>query len=517
MKKITIDPVTRIEGHLRIEADVEDGVVKQARSSGTLFRGFEVFLRDREARDAARMTQRVCGVCPAAHATASALALDEVYGVADRIPMNGRILRNLILGANFLQSHIMHFYTLSALDYVDVTVVENAGPDEPELRRVLTFMERDSLSPFVPRYEGDFRLSGEANRAAVAHYVQALQIRRTCHEMLAVFGGRMPHQMTTCVGGVFSTPTEDKMMEFVTKLDTIRDFIRNAYLPDVLAVADAYPDYLALGQGISNYLAYGVFELGSAAPPLSERDRLFSSGFLQNGELQSVDLDRITEHVTHSWFEEDSGGAPATSSTRPAPRKPGGYSWIKAPRYGGEPCEVGPIARALIAYHRGESRVKTRIDTVLAETGLTLSDLQGVLGRHVARALEAGIVADAMREWVMKLCPGGEACAEVGVPTREQGVGLTEGPRGALGHWMRVDDGRIRNYQLVVPTTWNASPRDNDAVSGPIEQALVGTRVRDTSNPAELVRIVRSFDPCLACAVHVLHLRQGERHVVYAA
>jgi len=514
MKTITIDPVTRIEGHLKIEAVVDGGVVKEARSSGTLFRGFEIFLRGRDPRDAARMTQRVCGVCPVGHATASALALDDAFGVADAVPDNGRIVRNLVLGSNFLQSHILHFYALAALDYVDVAAIDEAGPDEPALRQVKRFLDRGELGPFVPRHEGDFRLPAAANRGAVAHYVKALEMRRLAHEMLAIWGGRMPLQVTTVVGGVQCAPTDDKIAAFLAKLDRIRDFIRNAYLPDVLAVAGAYPDHFDFGRGVDAFLAYGCFDGVASSGPPSERRRFLPPGVIRSGRLEAVDASKIAEHVRHSWFAEDCAAAPAEGRTEPAVGKEGAYSWLKSPRYDGAPHEVGPMARTLVAYHAGAEPIKGAVDGLLAQAGLTVGKFGGVLGRHAARALEAALVADAMKGWALGLKPGEPVCAESTVPAEARGVGLTEAPRGALGHWLDVADGRIRNYQLVVPTTWNASPRDADGVPGPIEQALVGTPVRDDENPVEIVRVVRSFDPCLACAVHIVRFRRGEGRTV---
>lgn len=514
MKTIAIDPVTRIEGHLKIEVVVDGGVVKEARSSGTLFRGFEIFLRGRDPRDAARMTQRVCGVCPVAHATASALALDEAWGLSGKIPPNGRILRNMIFGSNYLQSHILHFYALSALDYVDVAALDELDPERPELRAVRRFLERSELGPFVPRYKAEYRLSKEANRSAVAHYVRALEVRRICHEMIAIFGGRMPLQMATCVGGVFSTPTDDKIAAFLAKLAKVRDFVKNEYVPDVLAVARAYPEHFELGRSGSNFLSYGAFDQAPAVGPVSERRRFFPAGVVRGGRLGAVDISQIAEHVTSSYFSADCAGPPAEGRTEPEPGKPGAYSFLKAPRYDGEPFEVGPLARTVVGYLAGAKPVKEAVDGLLAEAGLSFDRFGGTLGRHASRALEATLLVDELAKWAMQLVPGEPACVE-GLPPKEaKGVGLTDAPRGALGHWLDISEGRIRNYQLVVPTTWNASPRDANGRPGPIEQALVGAPVGDESNPVEVVRIVRSFDPCLACAVHVVGLRRDRVQVI---
>lgn len=503
---ITIDPITRIEGHLKVEAVVDNGEVKDARSSGTLFRGFELLLQGRDPRDAQRLTQRVCGVCPAVHATAAALNLDSAFGIDAEVPDNGRIIRNLILGANFIQSHVLHFYHLAALDYVDVTAAADYEGDDPHLRSVAGFISRGHLAPFVPRYEGDYRLSPEANRLAVSHYVTALEMRRTAHEMLAIFGGKMPHNMAVVPGGVTEVPTADKIASFLWKLNALRDFIDNIYVPDVLAVAEAYTDYFEIGAGCGNLLSYGVFDLDGSESDLTKRKRLLTQGTVSTDlKPGDVDASRITEHVTHSWFEDGTSGKhPAEGETLPATRKENGYSWLKSPRYGDLVYEVGPLARMAVTYVKGNGAVKQAIDGVLARFDAGPAALFSVLGRHAARALEAKMVADAMAEWVLQLKPGEPVSADYRIPEESRGMGIVGGPRGALGHWISIADHKIARYQLVVPTTWNCSPRDDRGNPGPVEQALIGTRVEDVENPFEVVRIVRAFDPCLACAVHLV-------------
>ncbi|HIE39768.1 MAG TPA: nickel-dependent hydrogenase large subunit [Anaerolineales bacterium] len=509
--RIVIDPLTRIEGHLKIEVVVEDGRVKEARSSGMLFRGLELILQGRDPRDAQRITQRICGVCPTTHSLASALALDAAFGIAADIPANGRIIRNLIQGANYIQSHILHFYHLAALDYVDVAAVADYHGSDPVLNSVKDFIERGVLAPFVPRYEGDYRLSPEVNRAAVAHYVQALDMRRLAHEMLAVFGGKMPHNMAVVPGGVTEVVTEDKVVSFYWKLQTLRRFIDNVYIPDVLAVAEAYADYFEIGAGCGNYLAYGGLDLDSH-PDLTQRQRFLTRGTTSAVDLtpRPLDPERIREDVGHSRYRSGSGLHPSQGQTEPEPHKEGGYSWIKAPRYDGQVYEVGPLARILVAYAQGMPQVRELVDGVLAHFGASPTALFSVLGRHAARALETKLVADAMAEWVLELRPGEPVCAEYTLPQEGEGMGLWEAPRGALGHWISIKDGVIANYQCVVPTTWNCSPRDDQGRPGPVEQALEGTEVRDKENPFELVRIVRSFDPCIACAVHLVTPRGTE-------
>jgi hydrogenase large subunit len=515
MSQIVIDPVTRIEGHLKIEAITEDGVVKEARCAGLLFRGFEVILRGRDPRDAQVITQRICGVCPIAHATASALALDDAFHVADSVPHNGRIVRNLILGSNYIQSHILHFYHLAALDFVDATAAAGYGGADRNLRLVSQYLAGGGYSPFLPRYEGDYRLPKDVNRACVSHYVEALHKRREAHEMLAIFGGKMPHQMGIFPGGALEQVGVDKIMAFRHRLERLRDFIDNIYLPDVIAVAQAYPDCAELGAGCRRYLSYGAWDLDQAAD-LTRRRRYLPAGVLDltTQEVAPLEPQRITEQVRYAWYKSTSDLRPANGETVADPTKPSAYSFLKAPRYGGQVCEVGPLARLMVAYGRGHERVRKLVDGLLSELQLPVSALSSVLGRHAARALECKLVADAMSEWVLQLHPGEPSCAPTDVPQESTGMGLAEAPRGSVGHWIELRDGVIANYQAVVPTTWNCSPRDDQDQPGTCEQALEGTRVKDEQNPFELVRIVRSFDPCLACAIHMVSPKGHERGVL---
>ena len=501
--KITIDPVTRIEGHLKIEVNIDDGVVKEAKSSGTLFRGFEIFLQGREPRDAQRITQRVCGVCPTAHATASTLSLDSAFGIADKVPDNGRIIRNLIFGSNFLQSHILHFYHLTALDFVDVTALADYKGTDQGMSSVAEFLARGEAGPFVPRYEGDYRFDKATNQQLVGHYLMALEMRRLAQEMLSIFGGKMPHNCSIVPGGVTENPTVDKIAGFLWRLNKLRHFCDNVYVPDVIAVAKTYPDYFEIGAGPGNFLAFGVFELDGTNPDYAKRKRLTAQGVLEGmSTLKELDTDQITEAVTHSWFENGAPLHPSHGKTVPAATKPEGYSWMKSPRYEGQVYEVGPLARTLVSYWSGREQIVSMVDGLLAELGAEPTVLNSTLGRHAARALEAKMVADSMAQWVLELKPGEPVCAPYEVPQQAQGMGITDAPRGALGHWMQIEEGKIANYQLVVPTTWNASPMDDKGQPGPLEQALIGTKVKDPDNPFELVRIVRSFDPCLACSIH---------------
>ena len=455
-KVITIDPITRIEGHLKVELEIEESKVVDARSSGTLFRGFEIILKGRDPRDAQHLAQRVCGICSAAHASAASLTLESAFRA--KPPSNGRIIRNLVAGADFLQSHILHFYLLTALDYF-------VGPEN---------------ALFIPRIEGDYRLSRQMNNEYLDHYIKALEIRRKIHEMTAIFGGKMPHHQTSVPGGVTEKPTVDKIASFLWRLREIIDFIENIYLPDVLRIADVYKEYSKIGRGCGNLLAYGGFNLDDQG-----KEKLFKRGRFTDGKIEIMDSEKITEDVRFSWYNTKiSGKNPRDSDTFPAPGKSGAYSWLKSPRYEGKPYELGPLARMWINgdYRKGIS----------------------VMDRHIARALETKKIARAMEEWVLQLRPGKGVYTPCKVPKNGEGIGLTEAPRGALGHWIKISNSKIERYQIVTPSNWNCSPRDDRGEPGPLEKSLIGTPVADAENPVEIMRIIRSYDPCIACSVHLI-------------
>ena len=485
IKKIKIDPITRIEGHLAVEAVVDDGVVKEAKSAGTLFRGFEIILQGRDPRDANRLTQRICGVCPTSHGTASALCIDDAFGLTDKVPDNAKLIRSLVLGANFLQSHILHFYHLAALDYVDA--VGALG----------------SLSPFVPRYEGDYRVSGKANTELVNHYVLALDMRRKCQEVLSIFGGKMPHNVGVVPGGVTERPTEDKITAFLWRLNEIRNFVDNVYIPDVIAVAQTYGDYFEIGKGCGKLVTYGGFDLPTG--------RLFKPGVISSDlQLEPFAGENITEDLKHSWYmDSGSGKNPAEGQTEPEVDKKEAYSFIKSPRYKGGVAELGPLARMVSNYVQADAKVKELVDSLLGQFNAAPEVLFSVLGRHAARALEAKFVADAMVNWLQALKPTDPIIVDNEIPEKGEGVGLTEAPRGSLGHWMTIEDKKIKRYQVITPTAWNASPKDDKDQPGAIEQAITGTKIKDQDNPFEIVRIVRAFDPCLACSVHLLDAKKN--------
>ncbi len=463
--KVSVDPLTRIEGHLKVEVEVKDGVVVDARCEGPMFRGFENILIDRDPRDASQLVQRICGVCPTAHATASVRALDDAFDV--KVNTNGRIMRNLIFGANYLQSHILHFYHLAALDYVN-------GPD---------------VAPFVPRYENnDIRVDAATNQVGVDQYLKALEIRRICHEMVALFGGRMPHVQGLVVGGTTEIPTVDKIVGFMWRFKRVIDFIENEYLPLVYALGGVYPDLLETGKGCKNLLSFGVFPLDD-----EETTFLHKPGVYTDGQDYPLDTDKILEDVKYSWFDDATTGLhPSQGKTVPDPYKEGAYSFVKAPRYNNLPHEVGPLARMWIT--------NPELSAVAQQAGFkTMRDFGdkafSILGRHIARAEEALIVAKAVEKWLGEVKPGEETYVHSEVPAEGEGMGLTEAPRGSLLHYIKVDDYYIENYQVVAATIWNASPKDDRDQRGPMEEALIGVPVPDPGSPVNVGRVVRAFDP----------------------
>jgi len=498
---VVIDPMTRIEGHLRIEVDLEDEKVADARVSGTLWRGFEVILQGRDPRDAGVITQRICGVCPAEHAHASVQNLDSAFGA--EVPGNGRIIRNLISGANFIASHILHFYHLAALDYLDImAIAEYTGNDEDLLRvrdKIVALVKAGDTSPLTPRYEPDqFSVDDpEIVTTAVFHYIKALEMRKKAQEMLAVFGGKMPHHATFVAGGVTVQLKPKRIAAFRSRLLELVDFINQIYLKDVLALGTGplKPIHDAkIGFGCGNFLAYGNFDLGKSG---DYKNRFLKSGTIFDGDIAKVnplDPDKIVEYVKHSWYQDDATGKhPSEGETIPEPTKNGAYSWLKAPRYDDRPMEVGPLSRMLTTQDKGFMDLVTKIGA-----------WPSAVARHAARAYECKMIAEEMLGWLGELKPGEPVCNEKPVPQAGRGMGLVEAARGALGHFVEIENGKCKRYQCVVPTTWNASPADDRGEKGPIEQALIGAPVPDPNNPLNVVRIVRSFDPCTACAVHLI-------------
>ncbi len=463
--KVSIDPLTRIEGHLKAEVDVKDGVVVDARIHGGMYRGFEQILIGRDPRDASQITQRICGVCPTAHATASALALDDAFNVT--LTPNGRIARNLILGANFLQSHILHFYHLAALDYVN-------GPE---------------VAPFVPRYaKNDVRVSKEVNDVAVGQYLEALEMRKICHEMIALLGGRMPHVQGIVVGGTTEIPTREALNAYAERFKKVKKFIMEKYVPIVYLLAGPYGDLLKTGGGYQNCVAWGAFPMDDAGNTLLKR------GVYTDGKDHPVDTDLIREYVKYSYFEDSTTGLnPTQGRTLPNPHKKDAYSFIKAPRYNGKPHQAGPLARMWVT---NPELSKIGQETLGVKKIRDIGDAAfSILGRHVARAEETALVANAVEQWLAEAEPGKETFVPTPIPESAEGLGLTEAPRGALLHYIDIKNKKIANYQVTSATIWNANPMDDMGQKGPMEQALIGVPVPDYDNPVNVGRLVRSFDP----------------------
>lgn len=545
MAKYTIDPITRIEGHLRIDVEIEGGKVKDAWSSAQLFRGLEIILKGRDPRDAPHITQRACGVCTEVHALASIRALDEAVDV--KIPPLARITRNLVHAAQFVHDHPTHFYALHALDWVDVVSALSADPkktaaladslgDYPHSgtsdfkavqTRLKAFVDSGQLGPFANGYWGhpDYRLPPEANLLAVSHYLEWLRLQVKAARMMAMFGGKNPHVQTYVTGGISSVQdilNVDRLAEYLYYLKEMQAFIDNVYIPDLLAVASFYKDWGAKNiGGTTNFMAYGNFPQESGK--YGTEKMWLPGGVIFNRDIakpMDVDPSKITEEVKRAWYEDGAPLHPAVGETKPI--KPdynydGKYSWFKAPRYEGKSTEVGPLAQVLVAYAKGHPQTKVMVETVLKHLDVPASALFSTLGRTAARAIETKVIADQTATWLMDVVErvkSGDTntCADWSWPDKGMGAGLIDVPRGALGHWISQSKNKIDNYQLVVPSTWNLGPRDVKGQLGPIEEALVGTPVADPKRPLEIIRTVHSYDPCIACGVHVIDPQSNQVH-----
>lgn len=503
VKKIIIHPITRIEGHLKVEAIVDNGVVKDANMSGTMFRGLEIMLKGRDPRDAVMITQRICGVCPEPHACASVAAVEDFAGLTDKIPENGILLRNLILGTRSVCDHILHFYILSGLDYLDPTKVLQYSGDDRNLNALKSFLEQGYSKPFLPRDEIDYKLDEKTTQAVVGHYIKALDIYRKAQEAATIFGGKWPHDAAIVAGGVTENITADKITQFIWRLEEIADFVNNIYIPDVTAVAKTYNEYLDMGKGCGKLLAYDCYRIKSNG---SYNETLFKGGLVtDNDKYSRINIKDITEDVTHSWFKSNEALYPGQGKTEPEADKKEGYSWIKSPRYKNEVFEVGPLANVLSTYlGKNDPKINKLVDSALSEIGGNISHMYSIAGRHLARALSAKIIADRLLDWASSLKAGESSTTLYEPPADGEGVGLIAAPRGALGHWLNVKDGRISNYQVITPTAWNASPKDKNGQPGPYEQAVIGLKIKENQAPIEILRAIRSFDPCTACAVHLM-------------
>ncbi len=555
--RIVIDPITRIEGHLRIEIEVKDGKVVDAYSAGTMVRGFELILKGRDPRDAWAFTERACGVCTTVHALASVRTVEDALGIT--IPPNAELVRNLMFCTQYLQDHVVHFYHLHALDWVDVVSALKADPKKTSeiaqsisnwpksspkyfadiQKRLTTFVNSGQLGIFANGYWGHpaYRLPAEVNLLGVAHYLEALEWQKEIVKIHTIFGGKNPHPNYLVGGAPCAVNIDDanalnaERLSYVgTLLDQAQDFVEKVYLPDLMAVASFYKDWGTIGGGLSNYLAYGDLPTNGYGD-LSKFK--FPRGAILNRNLNEVvpvdgkDPEQVREFISHSWYEYADGKDTArhpwegeTNLQYTGPKPPyefldvsQKYSWLKTPRWKGNPMEVGPLARLLVAYASGSAEVKELVNGALKTLDVPVDALFSTLGRTAARGLETKLIAGWAKEFYGQLLGNikngdtrmfnNEKWDPALWPAEAKGVGLSEAPRGALAHWIVIKDKKIDNYQLVVPSTWNASPRDAKGQMSAYESALIGTPVRNPEQPLEVLRTIHSFDPCIACAVHL--------------
>ena len=558
MTRSIIDPITRIEGHLRVEMEVNaQGIVEDAWVSGGCYRGMEHVVEHRTPEDAAHIVQRICGVCPVSHAHASSIAAEKSYGIV--IPNEARIIRNLLEGAQFLHSHILWLYNLAALDYVNPIAGLGADIDGVyELARKLgtstnsdfaavaarltKFAQNGQLSIFSGNWfdadEGTaFKLPAEANLLLTTHYLEALQMQSKASEISGLLGGKMPHVMTLIPGGTSFVPTQQKLDDLKMLIKEIKEWVDGTVIQDSLALAQFYGDATKFGKGCGRYIAWGVFEgpnyaknAGAGDYVAQMADRYLPSGVINEKlVLSEPDEKMITEYVGHSWYKGEAtyqspyfvtdGDFTGYYKEEGANDKNPGtimerYSWVKAPMYDGKPMEAGAFSRILAAYLRGHKTIKPMVESMLAATGLKLTDLQSTLGRVAVRQIETVYIADLMTQWcdeLIEAVKGGEAkYFEAPKLDTGAGTGFWEAPRGALYHSEKVSGGKIDGYQIIIPSTWNLAPRNEKGEKGPLEQALIGTPVGTIEKPINALRTVHSFDPCTACAVHVSQPSTGK-------
>jgi [NiFe] hydrogenase large subunit len=539
-KRIVVDPITRIEGHLKIEVEVENGKVKDAWSSGTMFRGIEIMLQGRDPRDAHHFVQRSCGVCTYIHALSSVRAVEDACNIT--IPDNARIIRNLLHGAQYQHDHIVHFYHLHALDWVDIVSALSADPvktaklsanasGRPQKAayfktvqdKLKAFVNSGQLGPFNNAYWGHsaYQLPAEANLMAASHYLEALALQSKAARMHAIFGGKNPHPQSLVVGGVTCVGDLNaaRIQEFVDIWKETKAFVDEVYIPDLLAVASFYKNWGAIGGNNDTYLCYGDFPQKNV-----DDDKLYPEGVLDKGKLMDLNTNMITEDVTRAWYEKGSAKHPFKGETRPVKENPkydtdDKYSWMKAPRYDGKSAEVGPLARNLVAYFAGQKDVKALVDHVLKTLGVGTEALFSTLGRTAARGIETVVAGNAMEGWIEELKSNiakgdKKTYTSWTMPNTGKGFGLNDVPRGALGHWIDIEGGKIKNYQYVVPSTWNLGPSDGKNQKGPVENSLIGTPIADPKKPLEVLRTVHSYDPCIACAVHVIDPHTNETYQI---
>ena len=557
--RITVDPVTRIEGHLRIDCEVDDGKITNAWSSGQMWRGIELILQGRDPRDAWVFTQRICGVCTTVHAVVSVRAVENALKL--EIPLNAQYIRNMIIAAHCLHDHIVHFYQLSALDWVDVVSALKADPVETaklastlsswphntvqEMKavqaRLKKLVESGQLGIFTNGYWGHpaMKLPPEVNLLATAHYLQALEYQRIANQIVAILGSKTPHIQNLAVGGVSnpinldsqSTLTIERLYYIKTLMDKLGDFIRNVYLVDVAAIGGFYADWTQYGSGVTNYLSVPEMPMDTAGTQFE-----LPGGYITDGDLASFKPitsfqdsyfeDGVAESSKHAWYENGDGALhPYDGETVPQYtdfQDDGKYSWVKAPTFYDQRAQVGPLANVLCMVAAGHEPTKRYLDTVIntassiAGSQIPLTALHSTIGRHAARAVRCGVIYESLEnQWQALMDNIGSGDYDTynrpTFPKGEiRGFGIHEAPRGTLSHWVIIRDGKIANYQCVVPSTWNSGPRDENDEPGPYEASLLGNPVADPEQPLEVLRTVHSFDPCMACAIHMVDKTQRE-------
>jgi hydrogenase large subunit len=557
--RITVDPITRIEGHLRIDVEVDNGKVSKAWSSGQMWRGIEQILIGRDPREAWSYTQRFCGVCTTVHAITSVRAVENALGL--EVPVNAQLIRNIIQTAHAIQDHIVHFYHLSAVDWVDVVSALDAdpvaaaklaeslsdwslnGPHEMKAvqERLKAFVGSGQLGPFASGYWGHpaMKLPPEVNLMAVAHDLQALDIQNHANKIVAILGGKSPHIQNVAVGGVSNSIGHDapsvlnieRLMLIKNFIDKLEPFVKSAYLTDVPAVGAFYLDWAGIGGGVNNYLTVPDCPQDSAGTVFD-----LPGGYIDNGDMSTLRpittfgdayfRDGVAESSKHSWYRGGDPLHPWEGETEPEYtdfQDEGKYSWVKAPTFYGKRAEVGPLADVLVGVaggHPGYTKyLNAAMDTLKGVSGnpnIPLEAVNSTIGRHAARAVRCAVMIDTLKDQWQKLVDN-VATGDVDTfnspvfPKGEiKGVGFHQAPRGALSHWVVIEDGKIKNYQAVVPSTWNAGPRDADGEIGPYESSLLNNPVADPEKPLEVLRTVHSFDPCIACAIHMVDTEQQE-------
>jgi hydrogenase large subunit len=557
--RITVDPITRIEGHLRIDVEVEDGKVNKAWSSGQMWRGIEQILVGRDPREAWSYTQRFCGVCTTVHAITSVRAVENALQL--EVPLNAQLIRNIVQSAHAIQDHIVHFYHLSAVDWVDVVSALDAdpvaaaklaeslsswslnGPHEMKAvqERLKTFVGSGQLGPFASGYWGHpaMKLPPEVNLMAVAHYLQALDVQNHANKIVAILGGKSPHIQNVAVGGVSNSISHEapsvlnieRLMLIKGFIDKLEHFVKSAYITDVPAIGAFYLDYAGLGRGVDNYLTVPDFPTNAAGTEFS-----LPGGFIEGADLSSLKPikdfndayfhDGVAESSRHAWYEGDQPLHPYKGETNPQYtdfQDEGKYSWVKAPTFYGKRAQVGPLSDVLVGVasgHEGYTKYLNEamgtLKAVSQNPDIPLEALHSTIGRHAARAVRSAVMIDTLKDHWQRLVDNigtGDTDtfnAPVFPKGEIEGVGFHQAPRGALSHWVVIEDGKIKNYQAVVPSTWNAGPRDSDGNVGPYESSLMDHPVADPEKPLEVLRTVHSFDPCIACAIHMVDTEQQE-------